>query len=196
MIDVWLTLAPGLKKAEPRSLLEYLQKPRKAGLSIGRDLPIMLDTKWLRENLEEAETRLATRGEKTSLAAFRDLDGRRRELLRTAEELKELRNRVSDEIGLMKKQGQDCSARIEEMRSVSGRIKDFEKDLAQVDEELNAFLLRVPNLPHSSVPQGRTSDDNEEIRKWGTLPDFSFDPKNPSIFYSNRFFLCVLNFSS
>jgi len=138
----------------------------------------MLDAKWLRENFEEAEARLATRGEKTSLADFRELDGRRRELLRSAEELKELRNRVSEEIGSMKKQGQDCSARIEEMRSVSGRIKDLEKDLAVVDEELDILLLGIPNLPHISVPQGRTSNDNEEIRKWGVVPEFSFEPQN------------------
>jgi seryl-tRNA synthetase len=138
----------------------------------------MLDVKWLRENREEAERRLATRGEEAPLDAFEELDGKRRKLLREVEELKELRNRVSEEIGTMKKEGKDASPKIKAMREVGDRIKEMEKDLAVIEEELQAVLLKIPNLPHPSVPVGADSEDNPEIRKWGTPPSFSFPPKN------------------
>ena len=89
----------------------------------------MLDVKWLRENREEAERRLVTRGEEAPLGAFEELDGKRRKLLREVEELKELRNRVSEEIGTMKKEGKDASPKIKGMREVGDRIKEMEKGL-------------------------------------------------------------------
>lgn len=138
----------------------------------------MLDVKWLRENREEAERRLATRGEEAPLDAFEELYGKRRKLLREVEELKELRNRVSEEIGTMKKERKDASPKIKAMREVGDRIKEMEKDLAVVEEELQAVLLKIPNLPHPSVPVGADSEDNPEIRKWGTPPSFSFPSKN------------------
>ncbi len=134
--------------------------------------------KWLRENREEAERRLATRGEEAPLDAFEELDGKRRKLLREVEELKELRNRVSEEIGTMKKEGKDASPKIKAMREVGDRIKEMEKGLDVIEEELRAVLLKIPNLPHPSVPVGADSEDNPEIRKWGTPPSLSFPPKN------------------
>jgi len=112
----------------------------------------MLDQKWLRENLEEAKSRLSARGEEVPLDAFQELDVKRRNLLKDVEELKELRNRVSDEIGVLKKEGKDASAKIEGMREVGGRIKEMEKDLAVVEDELETVLLRIPNLPPSPFP--------------------------------------------
>ena len=138
----------------------------------------MLDPKWLRENREEAERRLATRGEQAPLEAFEELDSKRRRMLREVEELKELRNRVSEEIGTMKREGKDASPKIKGMREVGDRIKEMGKDLAAVEEELETVLLKIPNLPHPSVPVGADSEDNPEIRRWGTPPDFSFAPKN------------------
>jgi seryl-tRNA synthetase len=138
----------------------------------------MLDVKWLRENREDAERRLATRGEEAPLDAFEELDGKRRKLLREVEELKELRNRVSEEIGTMKKEGKDASPKIRGMREVGDRIKQMEKGLDVVEEELRSVMLKIPNLPHPSVPVGADSEENPEIRKWGTPPNFSFPPKN------------------
>jgi seryl-tRNA synthetase len=138
----------------------------------------MLDVKWLREHREEAEQRLATRGEEAPLDTFEALDSRRRGLLREVEELKELRNRVSQEIGVMMKEGKDASPQREGMREVGGRIKEMEKRLAALEEELNAVLLKVPNLPHPSVPVGADAEDNPEVRRWGKAPSFSFPPKN------------------
>lgn len=138
----------------------------------------MLDVKWLRENREEAGRRLATRGEEAPLDAFEELDAKRRRWLREVEELKELRNRVSEEIGVMKRDGKDASARIEGMREVSGRIKEMEKGLDAVEGELETVLLNIPNVPHPSVPVGAGSEENPEIRRWGAPPSFSFPPKN------------------
>ncbi len=138
----------------------------------------MLDAKWLRENRDAAERGLATRGEEAPLGAFEQLDARRRGLLREVEELKELRNRVSEEIGAMKKEGKDASLKVKGMREVGSQIKKIEKDLASVEEDLQTVLLKIPNVPHATVPVGSDSDDNPEIRKWGTPPSFSFPPKN------------------
>jgi len=136
----------------------------------------MLDIKSLRENLETIEARLKTRGEAVDLSGFRTLDGRRRELLQQSEELKSLRNRVSEEISRISDKSQ-AQGRIAEMREVGQRIKVLDDELKGVDEALAQFLLTVPNIPHAAVPVGASEADNVEVRKWGELPAFSFAPK-------------------
>ncbi len=137
----------------------------------------MLDGKWVREHLKEAGERLATRGDDVPLERFQVLDEDRRDLLKQAEELKGLRNRVTEEISRMKRGGADASEQILEMRSVGEQIKELQKKLGVVEEELNGLLMRIPNLPHESVPVGRNSEENVEVRSWGDRPDFSFTPK-------------------
>jgi seryl-tRNA synthetase len=137
----------------------------------------MLDGKWVREHLKEAGERLATRGDDVPLERFQVLDEDRRDLLKQAEELKGLRNRVTEEISRMKREGADASEQILEMRSVGEQIKELQKKLGVVEEELNGLLMRIPNLPHESVPVGRNSEENVEVRSWGDRPDFSFTPK-------------------
>ncbi|HWI41425.1 MAG TPA: serine--tRNA ligase [Verrucomicrobiae bacterium] len=136
----------------------------------------MLDPRYLRENLEEAERRLATRGEGGGLGQFRQLDERRRELLLEVENLKALRNRASDEISRIKDKS-DAAGRIAEMREVSQKIKALDEDLASIDQELQGVLLTVPNLPHASVPVGRGEEENVEVSRWGILRSFDFTPK-------------------
>ncbi|WP_298273173.1 serine--tRNA ligase [Geobacter sp.] len=136
----------------------------------------MLDPKHLRENLESVEQRLATRGGAVTLGRFRELDSRRRELLREAESLKALRNAVSEEISRIKDKSQ-AQSRIAEMREVSARIKVLDEELRGVDDELQAVLLTIPNIPHESVPVGASEVDNREVRKWGEAPRFGFSPK-------------------
>jgi seryl-tRNA synthetase len=136
----------------------------------------MLDSKFLRENLETVEARLKTRGGTVDLGGFRTLDTRRRELLRQSEELKALRNRVSDEISRIRDKSQ-AQVQIAEMREVGVRIKALDEELKGVDEELELFLLTVPNIPSSAVPVGASEADNVEIRKWGEIPAFNFAPK-------------------
>jgi seryl-tRNA synthetase len=132
--------------------------------------------RYIRENLEEAEQRLAARGGASFLGGFRELDERRRTLLRDAESLKALRNTVSEEISRIKDKSQ-AQDKILEMREVSQRIKGMDEELKQVDEEMQMFLLTVPNLPHPATPQGASENDNVEVRTWGTPPQFGFAAK-------------------
>jgi len=136
----------------------------------------MLDSKYLRENLETAEARLKTRGAALDLSCFKQLDENRRTLLQTAEELKALRNRVSEEISRVKDKSQ-VQDRIVEMREVSQRIKTLDDELKEVEEALGHFLLTVPNLPSDTTPVGESESDNVVVRTWGEPGSFSFAPK-------------------
>ena len=136
----------------------------------------MLDVKYLRENLEIAEARLKTRGGTIDLSGFRELDDKRRSLLQTSEELKALRNKVSDEISRMKDKSQ-AQDRIAEMREVSQRIKTLDEELKAVEDALADLLLTIPNLPSAAVPIGASEADNVVVRTWGEPPLFPFAPK-------------------
>lgn len=136
----------------------------------------MLDVKYLRENLESVEARLTSRGGSVSLAGFRSCDTRRRELLQECEGLKALRNTVSEEISRIKDKSQ-AQDRIAEMRDVSQKIKVLDEELRTIDEELQGILLTTPNIPHASTPVGASEADNVEVRRWGSIPEFSFAPK-------------------
>lgn len=136
----------------------------------------MLDSKYLRDNLESVEARLLTRGGSVDLNGFKVLDTRRRELLQRSEELKALRNRVSEEISRIKDKSQ-AQGQIAEMREVGQQIKTLDEELKGVEESLEQFLLTVPNIPYADVPVGASEADNVEVRKWGEIPSYSFAPK-------------------
>lgn len=136
----------------------------------------MLDIKFLRENLENVEARLKTRGEAVGLNGFRTLDTKRRELLQQSEELKALRNRTSEEISRIKDKSQ-AQGLIAGMREVGQRIKGLDDELKGVEEALEQFLLTIPNIPQASAPIGESEVDNVEVKKWGEIPAFSFIPK-------------------
>ncbi len=136
----------------------------------------MLDAKYIRENLEEVEASLRTRGESVDLAGFREYDSRRRELLQEGEKLKALRNTVSEEISRIKDKSQ-AQDRIVEMREVSQKVKNIDDKLREVEETLQGCLLTIPNIPHRTTPVGKSESDNVEIRKWGEIPRFTFVPK-------------------
>jgi seryl-tRNA synthetase len=137
----------------------------------------MLDMKYIRENLDEAERRLATRGGTTYLAGFRELDEERRGLLHGNETLKAERNRVSDEIGKVKDKSQ-VQDQILQMRAVSQKIKEQDEELKQLDEKLQSLLMTVPNLPHPTTPIGASENDNVLVRTWGEprRPGFTAKP--------------------
>lgn len=136
----------------------------------------MLDIRYLRENLEDAEQRLASRGNDIHLESFKEHDEKRRGLLREAENLKALRNTVSDEISRIKDKS-EAQGKIAEMRQVSQKIKELDTEIAGVEEELQAMLLNVPNLPHPETPIGKNEADNREIRSWGNIPKYNFTPR-------------------
>ena len=136
----------------------------------------MLDLKFLRDNLDEVERRLATRGGAVDLGAFRALDDRRRVLLSEAESLKAERNQVSALIGRTKDKSQ-VQGEIMRMKDVSARIKELDEELREAEERLKGLLLILPNLPDAACPVGQSEADNPEIRTWGNPPRLDFAPQ-------------------
>jgi seryl-tRNA synthetase len=138
----------------------------------------MLDLKFLRANFEEVKEKLQHRGEDlTDLGKFEELDRTRRELILEVEQLKSKRNEVSQQVAVLKREKQDADQLIAEMKEVGDKIKGLDDQLRDVEETLEKLLLSIPNIPHESVPVGETEDDNIEIRKWGEIPNFDFEPK-------------------
>lgn len=137
----------------------------------------MLDVKYIRDHIDEVKERIGTRGTSVDWERFLQLDVERRGLLQEVESLRCRRNAVSEKIAAMKKEKRDALQEIEDMRTVSQRISDLDGFLQERETALNGLLLTMPNLPHSSVPVGSASADNPEVRRWGDLPRFSFEPK-------------------
>jgi seryl-tRNA synthetase len=138
----------------------------------------MLDLKFLRANFEEVKAKLQHRGEDlTDLGKFEELDRTRRELILEVEQLKSKRNEVSQQVAVLKREKQGADHLIVEMKEVGDKIKGLDDQLRGVEETLEKLLLSIPNIPHESVPVGETEDDNVEIRKWGEIPNFDFEPK-------------------
>ena len=139
----------------------------------------MLDLAYVRENLTQVEEMLRWRGMDPAqvLSGFRQVDEKRRQLITQSEGLKAQRNRASDEIAKLKKAGHDATAQMEQTKALRAQSDELEKQAGEIDQEMRTMLAGIPNVPHESVPVGRSADDNKEVRKWGTLPEFSFTPK-------------------
>jgi len=137
----------------------------------------LLDIKFVRANPELVIEGLKKRGAELSLAGFLELDQKRREKLAEVETLKSQRNKVSEEIGKMKKAGQNADQQVEEMRLVGQKIKELDAELKEIEEKLLEVILTIPNIPHASVPEGTSDEDNKQVRTWGEIPRFSFEPK-------------------
>ncbi|MDP4155775.1 MAG: serine--tRNA ligase [Bacillota bacterium] len=138
----------------------------------------MLDVKLLRANFAEVKEKLKHRGEDlTDFGKFEELDVKRRELIVESEALKSKRNEVSQQVAFLKREKKDANHLITEMREVGDKIKGLDDELREVEETLEQLLLSIPNIPHESVPVGDTEDENIEIRKWGAVPEFGFEPK-------------------
>ena len=138
----------------------------------------MLDIKLLRDDLEQVKRRMATRCIEIDWGEFLSLDRQRRDALSRLEKLKEQKNRLSAEIGNLKKSGADATSSMREVEQLSEQIRDSERPLAEVEERFEQFMLTVPNLPHINVKVGKDSDDNREIRRWGVPPKFDFPARN------------------
>ena len=137
----------------------------------------MLDLKFVRENPQIVREAIALKSEPADLDRLLELDRERRRLLQKTEELKQLRNQVSREIGRARTDPAAVQQKKEEMRRVSTRIKEFDDGLRRFDEEMEKIALRLPNIPDPAVPPGKDEADNKEIRAWGTPPEFSFTPQ-------------------
>ncbi len=139
----------------------------------------MLDLAFVRENLPLVEEKLRQRGMDPAelLKDFPAIDARRRSAITEAETLKAQRNKASEQIAQLKKNKQDATALIEETKQAREKIADLEKHAEAAESAMREILVNIPNLPHESVPVGRTADDNVEVRQWGTKPTFDFAPK-------------------
>jgi seryl-tRNA synthetase len=138
----------------------------------------MLDIRLVRENTEKVKEALEKRGYGIALGGFLKSEEQRRELLRQSEELRGRRNSVSEEIGRLKKQKEDASSLIAEMKGVSEEVKALDEKLKDLDEETAGFLLGLPNIPDESVPLGKDETENVEVRRWGEPREFDFKPLN------------------
>ena len=139
----------------------------------------MLDIKFLRQNPAAVRKGLADRGmERGSMARFEALDAKRRELLQEVETLKAERNAASKDVAKRKRAGEDAADLLAGLGEKSERIKALDEMLSGVDADVRELLLAIPNVPHESVPVGRTEDDNELVRVWGDKPEFGFEPKD------------------
>jgi seryl-tRNA synthetase len=137
----------------------------------------MLDYKFVRDHLDVVRERLAQRGAGIDWDSFLRIDAERRELLVEVETLRCQRNTVSEKIAQLKRDRQDGSDEIERMRLVSQRIKELDGLLQEKETAVQEFMLTVPNLPHASVNVGKSSEDNQEVRRWGDVRQFGFTPQ-------------------
>lgn len=137
----------------------------------------MLDIKMIRKNPELVKKGIAKLSGEHNIDEVIKLDEKRREILVKLEEMKSQQNKVSKEIPKIKKEGRDVSELLKEMKELSSNIKNMDVEVKEIDKDLKKLLLGIPNIPHDDVPEGKTDEDNVEIRKWGEPTKFSFEPK-------------------
>jgi seryl-tRNA synthetase len=138
---------------------------------------LMLEAKYIREHIDEVKEKLALRDQTINLDRFLVIDEERRRTIQEWEKLRALQKKVSDEVSKKKKEGIDASGLIGEMRKVSQELKRLDEVVEEKQKTLQDLLLVIPNLPHLSVPKGKDSSDNVEVRRWGEIPKFDFEPK-------------------
>jgi seryl-tRNA synthetase len=137
----------------------------------------MHDLNFFRNNLESTRERLSKRGFDLDIAAFQELDGKRRQAVTESEQLKAERNAASIEISKLRKSGVDTSERQQQVRGISDKISSLDEQVVKLDDEFRDLLARIPNVPHETVPAGTSSDENVEVHRWGTPKSFDFAPK-------------------
>ncbi len=137
----------------------------------------MYDLAWFRANFDRIAERLQTRGNIAGLDTYRELDQRRRAAIAESEQLKARRNVESVEIGKLKQAGVDTTERQQQMRAIGARIKELADQENAAEGAFLELLTGIPNVPHESVPAGRSEADNVEVRRVGEPPQFDFEPK-------------------
>ena len=137
----------------------------------------MLDIKLIRTETEKVKAALARRKEVVDIDALLELDNKRRELLYEVEQLKSKQNETSKQIPALKKEGKDVTPIFAEMKQLSAKIAEIDAVVKEYDEKVNEMMLRIPNLPNPTVPDGDTDEDNVEVRKFLEPTKFDFEPK-------------------
>ncbi|WP_137937289.1 serine--tRNA ligase [Chitinivorax sp. B] len=138
----------------------------------------MLDIQQLRNDLDNVATRLAARGFQLDIEAFTALENERKYLQTRTQELQAKRNTASKQIGIAKSKGEDASAIMAEVANLKDELEACEANLSVLQDKLNDMLLRMPNLPTTSVPTGKDEQDNVEVRRWGTPRAFDFEVRD------------------
>lgn len=137
----------------------------------------MIDIKLVRENPEFIKEMLRRRSVELPVDELLQWDKEKRMLMAEAQGLRHRRNEVSFEVARLKSDGKDVSSLLEEMKEINDGIERIERRIEELDEKINYVLMRIPNIPHESVPPGESDDDNVEIRGWGEIPKLSFTPR-------------------
>ncbi|MGH9613670.1 MAG: serine--tRNA ligase, partial [Bryobacteraceae bacterium] len=137
----------------------------------------MHDLGNFRAHLDAIAERLSQRGFTLDVGAFRELDAKRRAVVTESEQLKAQRNEESAKISKLRKEGVDTSGQQQSVRAIGDRIAALDDEVKTLDESFRSMLASIPNVPHESVPLGRSAEDNVEIRRWGTPREFDFQPK-------------------
>lgn len=138
----------------------------------------MLDIKLIRENPDFVRDGLATRNSPVDIAEVLALDERRRAAITEADQLKNTRNDVSRQIGVLKKAGQDTSEIQRQTREIGEKIAALDNAVREIEAQQEKLMLAIPNLPHASVPRGRDAADNVVVRQWGQPRQFDFAPQD------------------
>jgi seryl-tRNA synthetase len=138
----------------------------------------MLDPYLLRNNLPQVQEALRLRGFELDVDAFEKLEAERKVIQVETQDLQAERNSRSKNIGKAKAAGEDVQPLLDEVASLGEKLKAAEEKLEVVQGSLDEILQAIPNIPHASVPAGKSEEDNEEVRQWGELRKFDFDPKD------------------
>lgn len=138
----------------------------------------MIDIKIIRDNPEFIKEMLTKRGLSLPVDDLLEWDKEKRRLMVEVQNLRHRRNIVSLEIAAMKKEGKDPTEVVQEMRVLTEEVARLEERIAELESKINYVMMRIPNIPHESVPPGTSEEDNVEVRRWGKIPEFSFEVKN------------------
>ena len=138
----------------------------------------MLDPHVLRNDIEQVAKALAKRDYTLDVSTIEALEEKRKAIQVKTQELQQQRNSRSKEIGKAKAQGEDAQPLLDEVASLGDELKSSEDELNEIQSELNEIVMGIPNIPHDSVPEGQTEDDNEEVRRWGEPRVFDFEVKD------------------
>lgn len=138
----------------------------------------MLDLNYLRNNLTEVAEKLKIRGFKLDVKTISELEEQRKQIQTKTQDLQNQRNQLSKQIGIAKRNGDDMPRAMEQVNQINNELRKCEVSLDALQNQLRDIYYLIPNIPHESVPPGKSEDDNVEIRKWGTPKKFSFTPKD------------------
>lgn len=137
----------------------------------------MLDLKFMQRQPDVIREALKARGVDLDFDHFLTLDVKRKDIVQQVEDLRHERNQASAEVAELKKAGQDASSHISRLSVVAERIKDLDVQRKEIEQDMDALRLSIPNIPHPDVPVGATDEDNLEVKTWGTPRPLIFRPR-------------------